>query len=120
MRGRVAGAPPSRSPRKEGRIKGVAAKEDRTTREGIVFQSRREMLRYLALLELKKAGYIEWIARQAIFDLPGGTHYKADFIVKWTETGLVAIEDAKGHSTDVYKLKKKQVEDLHNLKIEEH
>jgi len=95
----------------------VAAKEDRTA-DGILFASKREMDRYLVLKDLREAGAVRWFIRQPSFDLPGGVRYRADFLVVWS-SGDVTVEDAKGMRTEIYKLKKRQVEALYGIEIRE-
>lgn len=93
----------------------VAAKERRTA-DGIVFDSRKEMLRYQELKALKASGSVLYFLRQVPFDLPGGTKYRADFVVFWCDDD-VTIEDVKGHRTAAYKRAKKQVEALYPVEI---
>lgn len=99
------------------RVRGVAAKEDRTA-DGIVFASRREMRRYRELRNLRKQGIVLFFLRQTPFHLPGGIRYLADFLVVW-RYGPITVEDVKGLRTDTYKLKKKQVEEIYGIRITE-
>jgi hypothetical protein len=98
---------------------GVAPKADRTM-DGIVFHSKREMQRYAELKLLVKAGRVDYFLRQVPFDLPGGVKYRADFLIVWNDWSAgVTIEDVKGAITKMYALKKKQVEALYGVRIEE-
>jgi hypothetical protein len=96
--------------------------------DGIRFDSKAEARRYGELKTLQEAGEVLWFIRQPRFDLPGGTTYKADFLVVHSAsvapgTGKVkvevTIEDVKGHRTPMYIMKKKQVEALYPIEIEE-
>lgn len=89
-----------------------------TTVDGIKFQSKREASRYQKLLLAQRAGEVVFFIRQPRFDLPGPTFYYADFLVFWADR-TVSIEDVKGHKTDTYKIKKRQVEALYPVKITE-
>lgn len=89
-----------------------------TTVDGIRFQSKREARRYEALVLARKAGLVVFFLMQTRFDLPGKTKYYADFVVFWSD-GTVTIEDVKGHKTETYKIKKRQVEELYPIKITE-
>lgn len=84
--------------------------------DGIHFASKKEMYRYLALQQLKKAGEIIFFLRQVPIHLPGNIKYVCDFVIFWTNQE-VTFEDVKGFKTDVYKLKKKLVEEEYPFKI---
>lgn len=74
---------------------------------------------YYANLKLKvRAGVVKFFLRQVPFDLVGGVKYRVDFVEFWPD-GSVHFIDVKGMKTDMYILKKKQVEDLYPIKIEE-
>lgn len=92
----------------------------KTEVDGFVFDSKREANRYLQLKLLEKAGEIRDLVLQPCFDLivQGGKvvgKYYADF--QYRAGDKVVIEDAKGVRTAVYRLKKKIVESVHNIKI---
>jgi hypothetical protein len=89
-------------------------KEERTT-EGIIFDSKKEMNYYL---QLKQNPDISFFLRQVPFHLPGKVKYRADFMVVYPDNRIEFI-DVKGMRTDMYKLKKKQVESLYPVKIKE-
>ena len=55
---------------------------------------------------------------QVPFHLPGGVKYLLDFQIFWANKEISFV-DVKGVRTDVYKLKKKQVEQLYPIVIEE-
>ena len=87
----------------------------KTEVDGIVFDSRREADRYCELKLLQRAGKISALRLQVPFELqPAFTvngkkvrpiHYIADFVYK--ENGQYIVEDAKGHRTKEYMLKRK-------------
>ena len=80
---------------------------------GIKFDSKKEASRYTVLMSLEKAGKISDLRLQVPFDLidtmkhNGKTLrkivYKADFTYTMNEVEIV--EDSKGFSTDVFKIK---------------
>ena len=90
----------------------------RTEVDGIRFDSKKEAQRFGELQLLQRAGKVGWFIRQPLFDLGGGTKYRADFLIVWTD-GHVSIEDVKGHKTKAYLRSKKQVEALYPVVIEE-
>ena len=104
---------------------GVATKEDRTYK-GIVFDSKKEMLRYQELELMERAGAISGLQRQPPFELHVkgikiGT-YKADFLYVDNADGCSVVEDVKGGSatkTPLYKWKKKHVEAEYGVFINE-
>jgi hypothetical protein len=87
----------------------------KTTVDGITFDSKREAERYCELKLLQRAGEISELRLQVPFELqPGFTvngkkirpiHYIADFM--YTQNGTHVVEDAKGHRTKEYMLKRK-------------
>lgn len=91
-----------------------SAKEDRTY-DGIVFDSKKEMKRYLVLKLLEKNGEIQNLELQPVIELQesfkydGKTiraiQYKADFL--YYENGKMIYEDVKGMKTKEYMIKKK-------------
>ena len=86
--------------------------------DGHVFSSKAEARRYLQLLLMEKAGEISGLRLQPEYELIPSfkknnktyrkTVYIADF--EYKENGRIVVEDVKGFSTDVYKLKKKMFE----------
>jgi hypothetical protein len=92
--------------------------KSKRTMDGIIFASMAEMNRYAELLILVMKGMISDLALQPTFALQDKfTHpvygvqrpiiYRADFSYKEKGNRKRVIEDVKGHSTEVYKLKKK-------------
>ena len=93
--------------------------------DGIKFQSGKEAKRYSELKLLQRTGEVINFIRQVKFHLPGKVNYVLDFMVWWNvetraqDEDNITYEDVKGFKTDVYKIKKKQVEDLYPIEIEE-
>lgn len=86
--------------------------------DGIKFASRKERNRYLELKILHKAEEILFFLRQVPFHLPGNVKYICDFMVFWQD-GNITIEDVKGFKTETYKAKKKMLEALYPVSIQE-
>lgn len=89
----------------------------RTTIGDQTFDSRREARRWQDLQLLLRAGQIRELKRQVSIALmgkngpikaPGGRRrfYRADFTYIEVRTGEAVIEDAKGHRTEIYELKR--------------
>lgn len=86
--------------------------------DGHLFASKAEARRYQQLLLMEKAGEISGLRLQPEYELIPSfkknnktfrkTVYIADF--EYNENGRIVVEDVKGFSTDVYKLKKKLFE----------
>lgn len=94
----------------------------KTEINGYVFDSKREANRYMVLLSMEQSGEISDLIMQYPLDLrvQGGKivgKYYADF--RYTKNGKFIYEDSKGVRTAVYRLKKKIVEAVYNIKIEE-
>ena len=89
----------------------------KTTIDGILFDSKREAARYQELRLLEQTGKIAHLKQQPVlilqdkFQQQGKTiraiTYKADFAYYDLETNQAVIEDVKGMETDVFRLKKK-------------
>ncbi len=85
--------------------------------DGIKFASKKEARRWQELMLLERAGEIEDLRRQVRFSLRGEKDwiktptgrdmtYVADFCYLITKGNAYVIEDAKGHKTEVYLIKK--------------
>ena len=86
----------------------IAVKKD-----GIRFPSKLEARYYEKLKLLRKAGEVLEFLRQPLFDLPGNTTYRADFIEFWND-GSIRVVDVKGMPpTEAFKIKKRMVEELY-------
>ena len=91
----------------------------KTTVNGIEFDSKREANRYVELTYLLRAGLIKDLQTQVPYVLMDGFRkdgravraitYIADFIYT-DEHGKTVVEDAKGHRTKEYLIKKKLFE----------
>ena len=96
----------------------------KTEVDGIMFDSKREASRYQELRLLEQAGEIANLRLQVPYILfPKNEHgralkYIADFVYK-DDTGALVVEDAKGHSTDVYKIKRRLMAELKGIEIKE-
>jgi len=89
-----------------------------TKSDGIRFDSKKEALYYEELKLKKKAGLVLFFLRQVPVDLPGKTKYRVDFL-EFHADGTVHFVDVKGMRTETYKLKKRQIEELYPIEIEE-
>ncbi len=90
----------------------------RAERDGYKFDSKKEARYYDYLMLQQQAGFLLFFIRQAPFHLPGGVTYRVDFVEFW-RTGEVNFVDVKGYKTESYKAKKKIVEALYPITIEE-
>lgn len=95
------------------------------TIDGMVFDSRKEALRYGELKLMERAGLVKDIQTQVKFELipkqdgERACYYIADFIYTDCETGQRVVEDTKGYRTEVYRIKRKLMLYRHNIKIKE-
>lgn len=85
---------------------------------GIKFHSKKEARYFLELVCRQKAGDVTYFLSQVPIRLPGNTKYVVDF-VEFHADGSVRYIDVKGCKTDMYKLKRKQVEALYPIVIKE-
>ena len=84
------------------------------------FQSKKEAETWRLLMNRYKAGMFTFRPmRQVPFHLPGKTRYVVDFLYQFVHDSTVHFLDSKGCKTETYKLKKRQVEDLYGVQIEE-
>lgn len=103
-----------------------------TDKDGNRYDSKKEYNRYIELLILQKGGFIKDLQRQVPFELiPKQTDekgktieravkYYADFVYIDTFTGEKVVEDVKGYIiTDAYKIKRKLMLQLYNIRIKE-
>jgi len=104
--------PAKRQPRKRNKFSA-----EKTTRDGITFDSKREARRYDELRLLERGGEITDLRLQPEFDLLGQhmplisdagrkLKYRADFSYFDVRKGKRVFEDAKGYRTPEYKLKR--------------
>jgi hypothetical protein len=96
--------------------------------DGMVFDSRREFLRWNELVLLQKAGKISNLQRQVKFELIPSQKaegkvverqcsYTADFV--YERDGKVIVEDTKGFKTKDYIIKRKLMLWLRGIRIVE-
>ena len=85
--------------------------------------SQKEYHRWCELRLLERAGRISGLQRQVKYELipkqngERACTYVADFV--YYEDGKLVVEDSKGHKTEAYKIKKKLMLWVHNIKIKE-
>lgn len=99
----------------------------KTEYKGMVFDSKKEFLRYLVLEDKQNKGEIKNLKRQVPFILVPAFNlnkkryremkYIADYV--YEENGKQVVEDVKGMRTDVYKLKKKLMAYIYQIEIKE-
>ena len=112
------------------------------TVDGITFDSKKEYRRYCELALLEKAGQIQSLELQKVFELIPAQYetferygkkgnrlkdgsrciekacvYKADFC--YTENGVLVVEDTKGFKTKDYIIKRKLMLYIHGIRIKE-
>lgn len=97
------------------------------TIDGQTFDSKREYNRWCQLKMLESKGSIQELKRQVRYELApavkikGKTkpalRYFADFV--YQENGQEIVEDAKGHLTDVFKIKRHLMMTVHRIEIKE-
>jgi hypothetical protein len=90
----------------------------KVTIHGHAFDSKKEANYYLQLLARQQADEVAMFLMQVPIALPGGIKYVIDFVV-FLADGTVEWVDVKGMKTDVYRLKKRQVEELYPIGIVE-
>ena len=86
--------------------------------DGFRFHSRKEADYYVYLRAMRTSGRIKYFLMQAPLHLPGNIRYVVDFIEVWAN-GEIKFTDVKGFRTAIYRLKKKQVEALYPITIQE-
>lgn len=86
--------------------------------DGIRFDSKREA-RYYEQLKLRKAaGEVSYWLRQVPLHLPGGTRYVVDFLVFFTDGAPPSFVDVKGRETQVFRVKRREVQHHYPITIE--
>jgi hypothetical protein len=90
-----------------------------TTVDGIRFASKREARFYEQLKIRQQLGEVSHWLRQVPIHLPGGTRYVLDFLVFYTDPDRAPdYIDAKGRETQVFRLKKREVEHHYPIRIQ--
>jgi hypothetical protein len=85
--------------------------------DGIRFDSKKEAEYYSTLKLRVKAGDVLFFLRQVPIHLPGGTKLVIDFL-EFHADGSVHFVDVKGHETDAFKIKRREVEHHYPFEIE--
>lgn len=103
----------------------------KTEYDGIVFDSKREAMRWRELALLQRAGEITDLRRQVKFILvpaqvdengkiaERAVSYVADFVYSDMRSGETVVEDAKGMHTREYIIKRKLMRYVHGIRIRE-
>lgn len=94
--------------------------------DGITFDSKKEGARYLYLKDQLRKGGIKELKLQPVFIIAApvtlddkkrpARKYKADFSYI-NAAGEYVVEDVKGMKTDMYKLKRHLVKELHGIEV---
>lgn len=92
-------------------------KSTRTTVDNLNFQSKLEARYHLHLKILQRAGEVKYWLWQVPFCLHSGIKYWCDYLVFYTD-GTHKFIDVKGYETDIFKLKKLEVEVKYGVKID--
>ena len=91
---------------------------EKTKTDGISFDSKKEATRYRTLRVQEFVGFISDLELQPEFILQDGFRHKGEWIhpikyradFRYTNSdGIVVVEDAKGHRTKEYRIKKKML-----------
>jgi hypothetical protein len=105
--------------RPDGRIRrGNKYNAVNTIINGIKFHSNKEAQYYSKLERLREMGVVSYFLMQVPFALPGSVRYFLDFMIFYPD-GRVRCVDVKGKRTAMFIMKKKQVEALYPVTIEE-
>jgi len=88
------------------------------TIDDIRFSSKKEAKYYLDLKRRQAEGELLFFLQQVPIRLPGKIKYVVDFLI-FKSNGEVEFVDVKGLKTQLYVLKKKQVEALYPFEIKE-
>lgn len=95
----------------------------KTIVDGIEFDSKKEATRFGQLKAMERAGIINDLKLQMPmpYELNGKKIFKyiCDFVYFHREQNQLIFEDVKGMKTPVYKLKKKLIENMYQIKITE-
>lgn len=103
-------------------------RNQKTTVDGITFDSKKEAARYHELMLLAKAGQVKDIALQVPFGLNAGNDRRvtigawiADFVYQERVEGdwVARVEDVKGFRTPLYRWKKRHFEAQYGIQIRE-
>lgn len=86
--------------------------------DGIRFDSKKEA-RYYEQLKIRRAtGEVHYWLRQVPMHLPGGTRYVVDFLVFFRDPERdPEYVDVKGKLTEVFRIKKREIEAIYPIKV---
>lgn len=84
--------------------------------DNIRFDSTLQAEHYRQLKLLKAAGEISYFLRSVPFHLPGGIRHVVDWMIVRDDHAPL-FSDSKGYDVPMGRLKRKQVEELYNVKI---
>lgn len=106
------------APREPGANRASKFNNHPTTVDGIRFDSKKEA-RYYEQLKIRVAtGEVAYFHLQVPIRLPGGTKYVVDFQVFFTDPARKPeYVDVKGKQTDVFRIKKREVEKQYPIEI---
>jgi hypothetical protein len=85
--------------------------------DGIRFDSKKEAQYYSSLKLRVDSGEVITFLRQVPIHLPGNTKLVVDFM-EFHADGSTHLVDVKGMETDIFKLKRRQAEEIYPFKIE--
>jgi spore cortex formation protein SpoVR/YcgB (stage V sporulation) len=85
--------------------------------DGARCPSRKHMLYHNDLVLAHTYGRIKFFLREVPFDLPGGVKHRVDYLI-FNLDGSYQFVEVKGRDLYVGKMKRKQVEEIYNIKIE--
>ena len=114
---------------KSRRNQGIKYHNKKTEVDGIVFDSRKEAMRWHELRLMERAGLISDLKRQVVFCLipnlkddsgkiiERAVKYVADFC--YIQNGMAVVEDVKGIRTREYVLKRKMMLYFHGIRVKE-
>lgn len=100
----------------------------KTVVDGIKFDSKKEAKRYIELKLMERAGVISDLMLQVPFTLFEKNEFgrKIKYIADFTYWEIrsdgkkeYVVEDCKGYKTDVYRLKKRIMAEVHGIQIRE-
>lgn len=89
-----------------------------TVVDGIRFDSKREARYYEELKLRRAAGEVTYWLRQVPLHMPGGTRYVVDFLVFFSDGRAPAYVDVKGRETQVFRLKRREIQHHYPIRIE--
>jgi hypothetical protein len=86
------------------------------TVDNITFDSKAEARFYQLVKFRQLTGEIKYFLMQVPFRLPGGTIYRVDFVLFMAD-GSVEYIDVKGFQTQVFKIKKREIEAVYPIEL---